>query len=331
MRLPVFFLLASSAILPAHAQSGSQTGLALPGLGFAYDAGLHAIRPILGIPGASTIGDPLDPGVSAGLSAISPRQNFALLIGADDAIVRMLSLESGDLHTSILSGAMAGPQQIIFSPSGGTAGLYQQNPAKLQIFTHLPQEPVLAHEIDTTAMAGETLSSAISDDGELVLILTGQALWLSRAGGMPVQLPAPDSISAFNFERGGYHAALATRDGHLYLLQDLATGPNFRILAPSDDRTSDPVAVQFSPDGTRVFLAARQGTVAGFGIQTEWSAFISCGCKPSGLSPLDSRTLIRLNEIADGPLMLLDTAGPDLQVWFVPAVIPISGSERGAQ
>jgi hypothetical protein len=328
MRFLVFVLLALSSLPPAHAQSGSsQASLSLPSLGFVYDAAAHAIRPIQGIPGASTIGDPLDPGVSVTASAISPRQDFALLVDADEA-VRVLPL--GDLNSSILPGAVASPRQIVFSPSGGTAGLYRQDPSKLQIFTHLPQEPVLAHEIDTTAVAGDITSVAISDDGECALILTGSGLWLSRAGSIPVQFPAPDSLSTVTFQRGGYDAALATRDGQIYLLRNLASAPAFSILAPSDDRTSDPVGVQFSPDGARVFVATRQGMVAGFGTQTEWSAFTSCGCRPSGLSPL-SRTLIRLNEIADGPLMLLDTAGPDLRVWFVPAVVPATRSERGAQ
>jgi hypothetical protein len=332
MRSLSFFLLAFLSLLPAGAQSGApQASIASPVLGFAYDAGPRAIRPILGMPGASIVGDPLDLGVSVATAAISPRRDFAILVGADDAAVRVLSLQPGDPGSHMLPLAVTGPGRIIFSPDGGTVGLYQQDSAKLQIFTHMPQEPVLAHEINTVSLAGDPLATALSDDGEMALILTGSTVWLSRAGADPVQIQVPPSTSAMVFRSGGYDALMATRDGQVYLLQDLSTGTNLRTLLPPDSRTSDPVAVQFSPDGTRAYVATRQGTVAGFGIQTEWAAFTSCGCSPSGLFPLHSRTLIRLNEISDGPLMLLDTADPEFRIWFVPAVIPATGSERGAQ
>jgi len=41
--------------------------------------------------------------------------------------------------------------------------------------------------------------------------------------------------------------------------------------------------------------------------------------------------MIRLNEISDGPLKLLDIANPEPRIWFVPALLPEAGAAGGAQ
>lgn len=330
-------LILATAILAANTASAAdpQSQIGAPVLGYVFDPSVKGIRPVMGTPGASIIGNPLDRGFSVASAVISPRQDFAIATGPDDAAVRILWLQPGNFHSRILTEAAGVPQKIIFSPSGETAGLYQQDQAKLQIFTQLPEEPALAHEIDLTGLTGDVLSAAVSDDGDLALILTGDPansiLWLSYGGTGPVQLQVPPATSAMGFQSGSHDAVMATRDGQIDLLQNLSTGPSLLVLAPPDERTSDPVAVQFSPDGERAYVATRQGMVAVFGIQSQAATFISCGCKPSGLSPLRSPMLMRLNEISDGPLMLLDTALSEPRIWFVPAVIAAAGSGRRAQ
>ena len=49
-----------------------------PHLGLVFDASHKALRPILGIPGAAILGQPLDLGVELHKTAVSPRQDFAL-------------------------------------------------------------------------------------------------------------------------------------------------------------------------------------------------------------------------------------------------------------
>jgi len=330
-------LILTGVLLTAHPlpAADSQAQIGAPVLGYVFDPAAKGIRPVLGTPGASIVGDPLDLGVAVAWSVISPRQDFAIVAGADDATVRIVALPPGNFDSQILTTAATISNRIIFSPGGESVGWYQADQAKLQVFTHLPHQPALAYEIDLTGVGGDLLSAAISDDGDLALMLTGgqdnPTLWLSYAGTVPAQLPAPAATATMSFRRSSQDAAMATRDGQVYLLQNLSTGPNFLVLAPADDRTSDPVAVQFSPDGQRVYVATRQGMVAGFGIRSEGATFISCGCKPSGLFPLHSRMLIRLNEISDGPLMLLDTANPEPRIWFVPAAIAAAASDRSVQ
>ena len=81
-------------------------------------------------------------------------------------------------------------------------------------------------------------------------------------------------------------------------------------------------AFVFSPAlaGDSVYVASRAGNIAALVIDTGAAGFVSCGCSPSGLSPMGNGTLLRLNEISDGPLMLVDTSGTQLRTWFVPAL-----------
>jgi hypothetical protein len=272
------------------------------------------------------MGDPLDPG---GTAAISPRQDFAIVAG--DAGMRIVALQPG-VDDQILTGAAGDTRKIIFSPSGQSAGLYRQGAARLQVFAHLPQAPILAHEIDMAGLDGDLVSAAISDDGDLALMAIGDrnnsSTWLSFDGSGPVRIEGPAAIAALGFQSGTRRAAAATRDGQIYLLQDLPAARNFQALASADARIADPVAVQFSADGERVYAATRQGMVAGFRIRSQEATFLSCGCKASGLFPLQSRQLIRLNEISDGPLMLLDTSQAEPRTWFVPAVIAAANAGR---
>lgn len=326
------------AVLAAELATAAdaQPRMSPPSAGYIFDPEARSIRPILGSPGASVIGPALDLGISVASAVIAPRQDFAILVGAENAEVRVLRLQPDNFGSQVLRQSAPAPRLVTVSPSGGAVGFYYtETPAKFQVFTHPSQEPLLAHEISMDSLTGDLLAAAISDDGEAALFLTGDgensSTWLSYAGTHPVRLQSIPSISVMAFRSDGYDAALATRDGQVFLLRNLVTSPNLQTLWSPDDRTADPVAVQFSREGTRVYLVTRQGTTASLGVETEGTAFVDCGCHPSGWFSLNSGTMIRLNEISDGPLKLLDITSPEPRIWFVPALLPNAGTPGGAQ
>src|ERR1700683_365367 len=159
--VPLFFLAAAFQARNISAGEASpQAQLSAPAEAYIFDAAVKGIRPVLGIPGASSIGDPLDLGLSLASALVSPNQDFALLVGADDAAVRILSLQSGDFTNQLLPQASNAPKRIFFSPGGGTVGLYYPDSDRLQIFTHMPVGPILASEISTASLSGDLLSAA---------------------------------------------------------------------------------------------------------------------------------------------------------------------------
>ncbi len=295
----------------------AQARIGAPVMGYAYDPAIQNFRPLSGFPGAALIDSPADPSVAASQVAVAPQQDFIIYTAAADGSVQVET--PAKLETRSLAGAQNNPARIVFSPAGTAVGLFQQDSPRIQIFTNMPQEPVLAREVSLAGVSGDVTAAAISDDGELALLLAGGMAWLSVGGSDPAPLGLPAGAAVVAFRAGSHEAAFVTGDGQVALAPDPAAGPDARTLGAADDATADPVAVRYSADGGTVYVVTRGGTVASFD-GTGRTGTISCGCSPSGLFPLRTPTLFRLNEISDSPLMLIDTAGAQLRTWFVPAL-----------
>src|SRR5215471_3188556 len=126
MKLSYFLMVSLAGLGFAQAQDSP---VGVPVLGYAFDAGAGAIRPLRGIPGAALLGDPLDLGFSPSSAVIAPGQGFALAL-SQDGPVRVVSL--GAKTTALpLDGAIATPDRMLFSPSGASALLIAGNRAQV--------------------------------------------------------------------------------------------------------------------------------------------------------------------------------------------------------
>lgn len=298
---------------------GAQPGIAIPRLGFVFDASLGAIRPIRGIAGAAILGSPVNSGSALESAAISPGQNFALAISSDDHGVRIIRFQDAGPRpvrsASVLSlpSGMSSPDRMVFSPSGSAAVLYRQDSSRIQILTGLPDTPVVRDL--SVAGLNSPAALAITDDGNLALV-AGQdsdPSWTVGPDGNLVPLALPGSTMAVAFRHGSHDFLSVTRAGDLYLARNVDTVPAFlRIYAMA----SEPVAVQFSLDGAIAYAIGANGTVIAVELATGSSQTISCGCRPTALEPLGPGTMFRLTAISSLPLMLFDAR--DLHVWFVP-------------
>ena len=85
----------------------------MPLLGYAFDAGAGAIRPLRGIPGAAVLGDVLDAGFPMASAVMAPQQNFALALAADGQ-PRLVSFGAGGAAVP-LEGAMATPDRMVLA------------------------------------------------------------------------------------------------------------------------------------------------------------------------------------------------------------------------
>ena len=332
MRFLYSLILIFLPLLPAGAQG--MASVAGPSLGFAYDASLGAIRPIRGIPGAAILDDPIDAGFAFAAAAISPRQDYALALSADDGQVRLIRFQNGGLTALFVNNAMVSPDRMIFSPSGRAAVLYQQSSGRLQVLAGLPEAPT-AQDAGTLVFTGSQAGIAVSDDGALVLLASGgqdsDPVWLLAPGGNLLQLPLPGSSVAVSFRRDSHDALALTRTGDLYLARNVDTSLDLRQVHAGDEQTSSPVAVQFSSNGARAYTANATGTLAAFDLATGAANMVSCQCGPTGLQPLNSGMLFRLNEISNLPLLLLDGSGAAPRVWFVPPYRAAVDSQRSGQ
>ena len=91
-----------------------------PQLGLVFDATHKALRPILGIPGAAILGQPLNLGVELNKIAISPRQDYALATEGQHNQVVMLTV--GRKTVTPVPGALQDPDEILPESRRGRRG-----------------------------------------------------------------------------------------------------------------------------------------------------------------------------------------------------------------
>ena len=292
---------------------GQPGGVAGPVAGYVFDRSARALRPILGIPGAWLVGDPLNLGATLASAHVSPRQDLAVVVDAD-GLLRWFRLSSGAASGLTLNGITVVPERVAFSPSGAAVALAAAG--RVQVVTGLPDAPALAGTVDAGGAPG---SLAVSDDGAFLLFAAGGSIrLLGTAGGNRKLMDAGDG-ALVSFASGGHDAAVADPGGAgVVLFRDVAGASTQSALAPAGDTLAAPVGLAFSPDGRKLYLAssaARSVTV--LDLSTGDRSAIQCDCTPAGLVPMGN--LLRLTDFGAGPLWLLDAGAADPRMVFVPA------------
>jgi hypothetical protein len=85
----------------------------------------------------------------------------------------------------------------------------------------------------------------------------------------------------------------------------LDTSPEYQVLG---DGSAGIVAAGYSGDGRRVFTASADGRITTYDLASGDSSNLSCFCVPTGLYPMRSDSVFRLNEPSETPLLLFDGA-----------------------
>jgi hypothetical protein len=300
----------------AQAQQGSVAG---PVAGFVFDRGAQALRPIRGIAGASTIGDPIDAGYQLTAASVAPRQDSFFGVAADGS-THYFTLNSGAAQEAAIDGMASRPQRIVFSPSGTAAVLYSNGQA--QMVTGLPGTPSLAGSVELrqgTRGAGLAVTSlAVSDDGAYLLFAVGGSIQLaSRSGGVRGVMTAGNGASVA-FAPGGHDAAVAARGTGAVLIRDVAGAAAQQTLAADDAPFQIVAGLSFSADGKNLFLASGAApTVVTLDLAGNRND-IACDCSPTELAPMGN--MFQLNELGAGPLWLADDGSSVPRIFFVPAL-----------
>ena len=108
----------ATLLLPAllGAEDSSQRQLLnAPVLGYVLDASRGSVRPIWGIPGASTLGPPIEFGVVLRRVEVSARRDYALGVTAAGEVVAVGLAASGDAGVRQVAGAVLGTDRIALS------------------------------------------------------------------------------------------------------------------------------------------------------------------------------------------------------------------------
>jgi hypothetical protein len=138
-----------------------------PSIGYVvYHAPLE-LRPILGVPGAARLGDPIPLPEGVINVLVAPDHRSAIL--ETESAVGVWTLDSSNPVVWFEAVSKVG---ITFSPSGSAAAL--RDGRTVRLMTGLPAAPSIARSVEIPA--GVT-RMAVSDDGALLLAAVGNELW----------------------------------------------------------------------------------------------------------------------------------------------------------
>ncbi len=307
------------ALFPALAQDAQR--IDGPVLGFSVDQ-TAGIRPIMGLPGAATLGPPV---ISAeGLEGVtlSPARDYALaLLARGRAVVLLKNLRS-TAGAAVLDVA-PGPARIAISPSGDAAVLYYAETARVEVLAGLPESPAVSWSLDLSGLSGVPAALAVSDGGRAVLAASAGApasVWLATQDLGQRFLYTVAGSPSLTFLVGSPDAAIADgAAGAVVLVHDPAGQPQVTRIGGQAEGVSHPVAIAAAQDNSGIFVAnAQPAGVVRLSLTGEGPASQPCACTMAGLERMAGGSVFRLNEPGGGPIWLLDAAGASMRVVFVP-------------
>ncbi len=312
----------SAAAVSLLGQTGQVAG---PVTGFVFDRAGGALRPILGIPGASVVGNALPLGYGIVNAAIAPKQDSAFVVARDGSL-HLLRLQAGSALEAGCTVCPSTAESAIFSPSGTAAAVYAAG--RVQILTGLagtpaagatfsigPAEAITTHGVRYPGAGAPPM--ALSDDGQWLLAGTKDSVVLYNANGGPRQLMQTQSYPSVAFAPGGHDAAIAdSRAGVVWIHDVTGVAAEQQVAPGTPARRFSGIA--FSADGSRILAAMASEGVISVDLASATSTSTSCGCNAAELVPMGS--VVRLNELGDGPLWLFDGRTAQPRVVFVPAV-----------
>ena len=328
--------------------SGANASVTLPVLGFALDQS-GALRPLIGITGAASIGAPIDlqlPIVQATMPAnhdyilattsdsrwpvllqirgntiaVLPAMSFAA--GAGSKAVRCSQRTSGrtrcDTNSSAM-GTLSGIDSIAVSPTGSVAGLLSQAGGRIYAFANLSQTPQLLGTFDTSSI-GTVGAFGISDDGATVIVGGSSpnpgSLYMISQGQAPQIIGSIQHPAAVQFLRNNSTAIVADDvDNKIYQVANA----QIVTLASANDGIASPSGIGISNDNQRVFVGnSASGAVTTISLNGAAVQSLACNCALTGLQPANADSVFQLTGFSGGPILLFDGSGATARTIFVP-------------
>lgn len=294
-------LIALSITCAAVAQEGAVGG---PTLGLLYDPAARTLHSVNGVAAAALLSDRLTAADGLAWLEAAPGGAFALGLAQETGQVELLTAAGRRTLDTLPSGA----QGVRFSPAGKAALLVLEDRAL--VLQSLLDTPSVAWEF--AAPAGAAL--ALADDGSQALSLVEGRLVQHNADGSTAELVATGARSAA-FVEGSHDSLILTSEAGALLLSH--NGELTRFALPESMPT--PLAAAGTQD--HFLLAAEDGAVAKLARNGSTVELIGCGCKPTTLSRVGRSLLYRLNDPGDGPVWLLDAAGDQPRILFIPPAV----------
>jgi hypothetical protein len=216
------------------------------------------------------------------------------------------------------------PDQIILSPLGRVALLYDRGRGEIGIVAGLPGRPIALYKVSLAGLQGVLTALAVSDDGAVSLAAFSTANDSGEVYAMRRDAPASLVGSIGRVVHLAFmpntHDGLAAdyERGQVLLLRD-AGRQGVQVIAGGSDGVRAPKAVEASTEGS-VFVVneGSETLVMVPSGQPVPPSLIRCGCAASALERLKNPDSFRLTTGA-GVIAVLEADRDRLDVFYIPA------------
>ena len=217
----------------------------------------NGIRPIIGVLGACTLGEPISLPDGISHAFLAPSQPWAVVTQNGVAgIVRFNGITPGPVTP--IPAAFSNPATVGFSPSGRSAILIsdRSSSSTMQVLSHLDSSPQVSLEIDLSQLDVRTV--VIDDDGMFPVVLTTEGeLYLLKSSGsaMPIFRTGPRSAVGFLPNQ----QVLAVADGSataIVMIDGLSSQPFTRQVVSGPSLSGTGAFLQGSSDGNSLILSS---------------------------------------------------------------------------
>jgi WD40 repeat protein len=297
-----------------------QASLSGPVLGFVFSAPEEALRPLRGVLGSATVGDPVELGVPiTDALTVDVRHLVASSEASPELLV--LNLETSPASVAPISGARARPSLAAASARGTSAAFYYADSQAVVIVTGFPHNPMMSRSVDLSP-SGPLTHMAVSDEGDLLVYSiaeggrAGVYSWTASSTSSRF-VSGADSVGGIAITPNG--AAIVTdRDANtVFAVWDVRGGPFQQYLAASGDGVSQPADVAVSASNTIYVANVGAGNIMVLDSSGHILGARACDCELAGLFPLRD-SVFRLTKRLDQTVYLLDAGPTEDRILFVP-------------
>ena len=294
-----------------------------PVLGFVPDreAGL---APLLGIPGAATVGPVIGPLPALRSVATSAGGRYALGVAGEDGHAVLLRNLGATPSAVPLENLPSAIDRIVLSPTGSAAAVYSRGAGAITVIRGLPNSPEIAWSTPRMTLPGPVAALAVNDRGDSALAAVGEG------GSMTVVLLQPGKDWRYLATAGApvSLAFLVNRSDAVYadgaanqvfLVRNPGRTAELRLLAGEAQGVSHPVGVAATGDNRRVVIAnSDPGGVLTVSLDGAKAVSLACRCSPSGLERLNGNAVFRVKETPGLPVHVFDGDSSMPRILVVP-------------
>lgn len=303
--------------LLAWAPLSAQTGeFQRPVTGFVHRPASRTIRPVAGLPGASSLGAPVIDNLDS--ASISPAGTWAIA-ARDGAAIAIRGLDGNSPAPFAVDGMLDSVDRIAWSSDGAWAVLWSGSRGQLQRLRFASGSAAASAPLDFPA-PGAVTALAIARSGRIALGVSGAGFYSLDGNDSPALSASTAEPAAAAFDDRGRLYAVDAAASRIFEF-DPSSGPAAFAALDQPAAASDFPGIAVSAAGRCLMVAdARARAVRVYDIASRTLLnMISLDFAPARLERLSTEPVFLLNGGAPGEWLLVLDARQTPSVYFVPA------------